>query len=218
MQAIILAAGKGERLRPLTLKTPKPLLRVHDKALIEYHIEELVKTGVKHIVINVSWLADQIIEALGNGERWGITITYSHEGEEPLETGGGILKALKNFKSNSKFVVVNGDVKTDFDFGKLSKLNDKLAHLILISNPKHHPDGDFSIAKDKSLSPDGGEKFTFSGIGIYSTKLFEDCQPGKFKLAPLLRQLMKKKLVTGELYTGQWTDVGTIERYKQINK
>ena len=219
MRAIILAAGKGERMRPLTLVKPKPLLEVCGKSLIEHHIENLKHAGITDIVINVSWLAQQIMQKLGSGENYGVKIRYSYEGEEPLETGGGILKALP-LLNEEPFLVVNGDIKTDFPFEKLlNKDLNSLAHLILVNNPPHNSSGDFSIGKDKTLEhiSDSSKKFTFSGIGIYTPELFENLQAGTFSITPILKQKMQHSEITGELYNGQWDDIGTVERLLEIN-
>ncbi len=217
MQALILAAGKGERMRPLTLIKPKPLLEVCGTTLIEHHIINLKKAGIDNIVINVSWLAQQIMKKLGSGNQYGVKIRYSFEGDEPLETGGGIHKAL-SLLGDEPFLVVNGDIKTDIDFTSIKAAPDKLAHLVLVDNPPHNPNGDFHLHEMKLLSniKSSGNK-TYSGIGIYNPKLFEACQPGKFSVVPLLKQAMKKNLVSGQFYNGQWDDIGTIERLTNIN-
>ena len=217
MQALILAAGKGERMRPLTLVKPKPLLEVCGTTLIEHHIINLKKAGFEDIVINVSWLAQQIMKKLGSGNQYGVKIRYSFEGDEPLETGGGMFKAL-NLLGNESFLVVNGDVKTDIDFTSIKALPHKLAHLVLVKNPNHNPNGDFYINKNHSLSHlNSTEKLTYSGIGIYKPKLFESCQAGKFSVVPLLKEAMNQKKISGQFFNGQWDDIGTIERLTEIN-
>ncbi len=216
MRALILAAGKGERMRPLTLFKPKPLLEVCGIPLIEHHIINLKKAGFKQIVINVSWLAQQIMQRLGNGSQFGVEIRYSYEGEEPLETGGGMLKALP-LLNNEAFLVVNGDIFTDFDFSKTSIQDDKLAHLILVKNPEHNANGDFALSEEKLLTNNNQQKFTYSGIGIYHPKLFKDVQAGKFSVIPLVKQAIAKKLVSGQIHQQQWDDIGTIERLTAIN-
>ena len=219
MRAIILAAGKGERMRPLTLVKPKPLLEVCGKSLIEHHIENLKHAGITDIVINVSWLAQQIMQKLGSGENYGVKIRYSYEGEEPLETGGGILKALP-LLNEEPFLVVNGDIKTDFPFEKLlNKDLNSLAHLILVNNPPHNSSGDFSINDDESLNhiSASSNKYTYSGIGIYTPELLKNLQAGTFSITPILKQKMQNSEITGELYEGQWDDIGTIERLLEIN-
>lgn len=211
MKAMILAAGKGERLRPLTLHTPKPLIRVGGVPLIEYHLRALAAAGFTEIVINHAWLGQQIEDYLGDGSRFGVSIQYSAEGE-PLETGGGIFKALPLLGDNP-FVVVNGDIWTDYDFAALRKPCAGLAHLVLVDNPPHHPTGDFCLIESQvqDAQPDG-PALTYSGIAVLSPALFRGCEPGAFKLAPLLRTAMAAGHVTGEHLQGHWVDVGTHER------
>ncbi len=217
MQALILAAGKGERMRPLTLVKPKPLLEVCGTTLIEHHITNLKKAGFDDIVINVSWLAQQIMKKLGSGNQYGVKIRYSFEGSEPLETGGGMHKAL-SLLGDEPFLVVNGDIKTDIDFTCIKPVSNKLAHLVLVNNPSHNQNGDFHLNKDQNLSYlNSTAKLTYSGIGIYNPKLFKPCQPGKFSVVPLLKEAMSQKMVTGQFYNGQWDDIGTIQRLTEIN-
>jgi len=215
MKAMILAAGRGERMRPLTDVLPKPLLEVQGKALIVWHIEKLAKNGFKKIVINIAHLGYKIPELLGDGSKWGVSIAYSDEQEEGgLESAGGIIKALL-LLGNETFLVVNGDVFTDYDFQKNKELEDGiLAHLILVPNPEHNPEGDFAL--DGNLVVDN-KQYTFSGIGYYSPKLFEGVPYGKSALAPLLREAMKEGRVTGEFYEGRWLDIGTPERLERLN-
>lgn len=220
MRVIILAAGKGERMRPLTLVKPKPLLEVCGTSLIEHHIINLKKAGFEDIVVNICWLGQQIMKKLGSGSQYGVKIRYSSESPEPLETGGGMLKALP-LLGDEPFLVVNGDVKTDFDFSVFYNfnLNNKLAHLLLVNNPDHNPNGDFSIDDKQYLDFDSDKpKYTYSGIGIYSPKLFKDSIQGKFSVVPLLKKAMQKHLVIGEVYNGSWNDIGNIERLLEINK
>lgn len=226
MKAMILAAGRGERLRPLTDELPKPLLTVSGKSLIERHIESLASAGMTEIVINHAWLGEKIETTLGDGSQYGVQIVYSPEGEQGLETGGGIVHALPLLtdkgQSDEPFVVINGDVVTDFDFQSLPEQIEGLAHLVLVPNPGHHPDGDFSLSEGR-VSQLGSNLLTFSGIGIYqpslfSEKRFAECRGGYFPLAPLLRQAMDQELVTGTLYEGLWIDVGTPERLKEAEK
>lgn len=217
MKAMILAAGKGERMRPLTLHTPKPLVRAGGVPLIEYHLRALHEAGFHDVVINHAWLGQQIEDYLGDGERLGLGITYSPEGE-PLETGGGIFRALP-LLGDQPFMVVNGDVWTDYDFSALRVPLAGLAHLVLIDNPEHHPEGDFSLIDGQVRdSSDAGTRLTYSGIAILHPKLFAGCQAGAFKLAPLLRAAMGQGQVTGEHFTGQWVDVGTHERLAQVEQ
>lgn len=215
---MILAAGRGERMRPLTDHTPKPLLPVGGKPLIVWHIENLAAAGFRDIVINHAHLGQQIEAALGNGKRFGVSIRYSPEAEA-LETAGGIANAL-TLLGDESFLVVNGDVFVDIDFsGMRNKLQqNQLAWLLMVDNPEHHPQGDF-VLKHGLVLEDGENKLTFSGIGVYHPALFETVQPGsKAKLAPLLRAAMVAGNVGGGHLKGRWTDVGTPERLKQLDQ
>lgn len=217
MKALILAAGRGERMRPLTDKTPKPLLTIGNKALIEYHIEALAKAGITELVINCAWLGQQIIDALGDGSRYGVTIVYSDEGEQALETAGGIINAL-NLLGNDPFIVVNGDIWCDYDFARLPSSIKGLAHLVMVDNPEHNVEGDFSLQDDGTLENEGSNKLTFSGIGIYKAELFKNIPAGIQPLAPLLRQVIQQGMVSGEKYRGVWLDIGTPERLEEVNQ
>ena len=211
MKAMILAAGKGERMRPLTLTTPKPLVRAGGVPLIEYHLRALADAGFTQIVINHAWLGQQIEDYLGDGSRYGVSIQYSAEGE-PLETGGGIFRALP-LLGDEAFVVVNGDIWTDYDFSVLHQPIAGLAHLVLAPNPAHHPSGDFHLIDGQVRdSQPGSTNLTYSGIAVLHPQLFEGCSAGAFKLAPLLRTAMANGQVSGERLNGQWVDVGTHER------
>jgi MurNAc alpha-1-phosphate uridylyltransferase len=214
---MVLAAGRGERMRPLTDATPKPLLVVGGKRLIEYHLERLAHAGFRDIVINTAWLGDRIEAALGRGERYGLAITYSHERPEALETGGGIFQALPLLGS-APFLIVNGDVWTDIDFGALRREppRDALAHLVLVPNPPQHARGDFRLGQGL-VSEGEGERYTYSGIGIYRPELFAGCTAGKFPLLPLLRQAIAARRLSGELHTGRWYDIGTVERLQMLD-
>ena len=215
MKAMILAAGKGERLRPLTLHTPKPLVRVGGVPLIEYHLQALAAAGFTEIVINHAWLGQQIEDHLGDGSRFGVSIWYSAEGE-PLETGGGIFKALP-LLGDKPFAVVNGDIWTDYSFAGLRTPLTGLAHLVLVDNPAHHPTGDFCLAGTQVLDAQpGSDTLTYSGIAVLSPALFEGAGAGAFKLAPLLRKAIAAGRVTGERLQGQWVDVGTHERLAEV--
>ncbi|OFJ42625.1 mannose-1-phosphate guanylyltransferase [Pseudomonas koreensis] len=211
MKAMILAAGKGERMRPLTLTTPKPLVRAAGVPLIEYHLRALAAAGFNEVVINHAWLGQQIEDHLGDGSRFGLSIQYSPEGE-PLETGGGIFRALP-LLGDDAFLVVNGDIWTDYDFSVLHQPINGLAHLVLADNPPHHPKGDFTLidGKVQDGEPDA-QTLTYSGIAVLHPQLFDGCSAGAFKLAPLLRNAMAKGEVTGERLKGHWVDVGTYER------
>ena len=216
MKAMILAAGRGERLRPLTDSTPKPLLEVRGKPLIVYHLEALRKAGFCEIVINLSWLGDQIQTRLGNGSVFGVSIEYSEEAEA-LETAGGILQALPLL--GERFVVVNGDVFTDYDFVGLKKdekTDDYPAHLVLVDNPQHNDAGDFSL-EQTIVGNEGSPRVTFSGIAQYHRRLFDGLAPGKQALAPLLRAAAARGQVSGELFHGDSVDIGTAERLRGLN-
>lgn len=213
--AMILAAGRGERMRPLTDHTPKPLLCVAGKPLIVWHIERLAAAGITELVINHAHLGEQIEQALADGSRWGVRIRYSREGQgKALETGGGILKALP-LLGEEPFLVVNGDIWCDCDYARIRPLPSALAHLLLVDNPPHHPEGDFCL--DGSRVVDRSPRLTFSGIGIYDPTLFADASPGAFPLAPLLRQAMTAGHVSGEHLQGDWVDVGTPRRLAELD-
>ena len=213
---MILAAGRGERMRPLTDTSPKPLLKVQGKALIEYHIENLVKAGVKEIVINHAWLGHMLPEQLGDGSRWGINISYSAEGALGLETAGGIINALP-LLGDEPFILVNGDIFCDFDFSQLRSDTDSLVHLVMVPNPVQHPEGDFFL-QDGRLVDQGCEKYTYSGIGVYSPSFFTGMSIERRALGPLLRQGIQSNTISGQLHQGEWRDIGTPERLAQLNK
>lgn len=217
LKAMILAAGLGTRMRPLTLKTPKPLLPLNGKPLIEYHVQRLVEAGFVDIVINHAWLGEQIEEYLGNGSQYGANIQYSAEGD-PLETAGGIRQALPLLVEDSceQFVVVNGDVFTNYPFAQLKDLNPKGSYLVLVPNPEHNPTGDFVLENDQVIS-EGADRYTFSGISVLSADMFHHLSAGEpASLAPILRSEIDKGCVSGELFTGYWADVGTPQRLKEI--
>lgn len=214
MRAMILAAGKGERMRPLTLHTPKPLIPVAGVPLIEYHLRALARAGFREVVINHAWLGEKIEAYLGDGAQFGLQITYSREAQ-PLETGGGIYRALQ-YLADEPFVVVNGDIWTDYDFAGLRKPLTGLAHLVLMSNPEHHPEGDFSLQGERVVMPSTSDSLTYTGIAVLHPELFADCAGGAFRLAPLLRQAIAQDKVSGEQFTGHWIDVGTEERLAAV--
>jgi len=217
MRAMILAAGRGERMRPLTDHTPKPLLKVAHRALIEHHLTALMTAGIHDVVINHAYLGIQIEQYLGDGQRYGLRITYSPE-SEGLETGGGIHNALP-LLGDEPFLVVNGDIWTDYPFTSLVHRvlhTGDLAHLILVKNPEHNPDGDFILSAERVVTS-GANKYTFSGIACYKPAFFAHCSPGKFPLAPMLRQAIAGGQVSGELYMGGWVDVGTPERLTALD-
>lgn len=214
MKAMILAAGRGERMRPLTDKTPKPLLQAGGRALIEYHLANLKQAGIHEVVINHAWLGRQIEAALGDGSRYGLSIRYSAEGEA-LETAGGIQRALP-LLGETPFIAINGDIWTDYSLDMLPRDPAGLAHLVLVENPPHHPAGDFQLDSGY-VAAQGAACLTFSGIGVYRPALFSGVAPGKAPLAPLLRAAMAKREVTGEHYTGRWFDIGTPERLAELD-
>jgi MurNAc alpha-1-phosphate uridylyltransferase len=217
MKAMVLAAGRGERMRPLTDREPKPLLRVGGKRLIEWHLERLAAAGFREVVINTAWLGDQIEAALGTGARFGLSIVYSHERPEALETGGGIFQALP-LLGDAPFLIVNGDVWTDVDFAPLRRepAATALAHLVLVRNPPQHARGDFRLERGLVLEGEG-ERFTYSGVGIYRPAMFAGCAPGKFPLLPLLRRAIADRALTGEVHRGRWFDIGTVERLNALD-
>jgi len=213
MKALIFAAGRGERMRPLTDTTPKPLLRAGGKRLIEWHLENLGNAGVRNVVINTSHLAEQFAAALGDGARWSLRIAYSYEGPRPLETGGGMLRALPLLGAEP-FIAVNGDIWTDLDFSTLPQDPPGLAHLVLVDNPEHHPRGDFGLQHGLVLDE---PRLTFAGIGVYRSELLVGQAPGKFPLAPILRAAMRDEKVSGEHFRGAWCDIGTPQRLAAID-
>ncbi|MEM1402838.1 MAG: N-acetylmuramate alpha-1-phosphate uridylyltransferase MurU [Pseudomonadota bacterium] len=216
MRVMLLAAGKGERMRPLTLKTPKPLLRVGGRPLIARHLDRLSAAGVREVVINVSWLGEQITEFCGDGSDWGLNIQYSRE-EEPLETAGGLVQALRLLGSET-FLVVNADVLTDYPLEELlhRQLKPRTGHLVLVSNPPQHSNGDFSLSGDR-VTPRGDATYTFSGIALYHPTFFAECSEGKQPLLPLLLSAIDEGRLSGEHFVGTWHDVGTPERLADLD-
>ncbi len=204
-------------MRPLTLERPKPLLEVGGRPLIVHHLHALAMAGFRDLVVNLSWLGTQIREALGDGERYGVNLRYSDEGPEPLETGGGIFRALP-LLGPGPFVVLNGDVWTDYPYARLRELLQPadLAHLVLVPNPVHNPDGDFVLDRSRIVEGEG-ERHTFSGVGVYRPELFDGCQDGIFKLAPLLRSSARAGRLSGELFDGDWLDIGTVQRLAELD-
>lgn len=232
MKALIFAAGLGERMRPLTEHTPKPLLSAGGKPLIEWQLEKLAAIGVREVVINTSWLAAQFPQVLGNGERWGLQLHYAYEGEIPLETGGGMQHALQWLTAGSApdaaFIAVNGDIHSDFDFAHLPRAPAGDAHLVLVDNPAQHPRGDFALEGERVH--DGHEpRLTFAGIALYRPAILRDWRdvigdaagadatPPRFKLAPLLYAAIARGRVSGQHHAGSWTDVGTPQRLAQLD-
>jgi MurNAc alpha-1-phosphate uridylyltransferase len=215
MKAMILAAGRGERMRPLTDTIPKPLLPVAGKPLIVHHVERLAAAGIRQLVINHAHLGEMIEARLGDGSAWGLQIRYSPE-ERALETGGGIYRALP-LLGEAPFLVVNGDVWCDLDFSRLQLPPGMLAHLVLVPNPAHHPQGDFELQGER-ITEGSGDRLTFSGIGVYHPRLFASCRAGAFPLAPILRAAMAEDKVSGFCHQGLWVDVGTPERLKDLEQ
>ena len=225
MKAMILAAGLGKRMRPLTNHVPKPLLLIAGKPLIEYHIERLVAAGIQDIVINHAYLGEQIEQCLGDGSRWGANISYSREGE-PLETGGGIYRALP-LLGDQPFLVVNSDVWSDYPLQQLLLRQGagsmKLVHLVLTPNPEHNPEGDFILLPSEHVVEQGegqdkGQGLTFTGLSLLHPNLFNGCEPGSFPLRGLLVEAMQAGQASGECYRGQWVDVGTPQRLLELDK
>nr|WP_315277297.1 nucleotidyltransferase family protein [uncultured Acinetobacter sp.] len=221
MKAMILAAGMGNRMRPLTLHTPKPLLKVGGKPLIVWHIEKLQKIGVQEIVINTAWLGEKLVDALGDGSQFGVKILWSHEGQG-LETAGGIIKALP-LLGNEPFILVNGDVWTTMDFAPLLnvQLQDDLAHLVLVENPVQHPQGDFTLSGNKAYTFEqarSGENLTYSGVAVMHPQMFDGLESGKRPLAPLLKQAMQQEKISAHKLQGVWMDVGTPERLNALDQ
>ncbi|MEO9078441.1 MAG: N-acetylmuramate alpha-1-phosphate uridylyltransferase MurU [Rhodanobacter sp.] len=226
--ALIFAAGLGERMRPLTDHTPKPLLSVGGKPLIEWHLEKLASAGVHYVVINTSHLAEQFPASLGDGSRWGLRIRYAYEGPTPLETGGGMLNALP-LLGPEPFIAISADVWCDADLGRLPTVPVGLAHLLMVDNPSHHAEGDFALDEHGVLHPSGEPKLTFSGIGVFRREFLRDWEAvagtpsapsassASFKLRPMLLHAMTHHSVTGSHHAGRWTDVGTAARLQQID-
>lgn len=215
MKGMILAAGRGERLRPHTDITPKPLIQVGEHRLIEYHLINLANAGITDIIINTSWLADQIEATLGDGSRYSVKIVYSFEGDEALETAGGIVNALP-LLDDEPFIVVNGDIWCDYDMSQLVSADlTHEAHLVLVNNPEHNASGDFAL-EDGFISNNGERMLTYSGIGLYTPEFFAAIPPGKKALGPILRKKSDQNRISGEFYNGKWVDIGTIERLAQL--
>ena len=220
MRAMILAAGRGERMRPLTDKMPKSMLEVNAKPLIQYHVENLVQAGIVDIVINHALFGEQIEACLNDGKALGASITYSVEGDQPLETAGGIVRALP-LLGDKPFVTVNADIWTDFPFQDLLRKSDDLpndsAHLILVDNPEHNPEGDFALSDEKVINQ-GEPMLTYSGVSIFTPGFFKDCTSGSAPLAPILRLAVSQGRVTGSHYQGRWQDIGTPERLSDLRQ
>lgn len=220
MRAMILAAGRGERMRPLTNKTPKSMLEVNGKPLIQYHVEHLVQAGIVDIVINHAQFGDQIEDYLGDGKIWGARIIYSPEDDNPLDTAGGIVEALP-LLGEEPFITVNADIWTDFPFQQLLNLSEDLvnhsAHIVLVDNPDHNVKGDFFLS-DNSVLNIGDSMLTFSGISVFKPEFFKDCVSGSAPLAPMIRRAASQGRVSGSHYQGQWRDIGTPERLHKLRQ
>ncbi|MEM8492271.1 MAG: N-acetylmuramate alpha-1-phosphate uridylyltransferase MurU [Pseudomonadota bacterium] len=217
MRAMILAAGKGERMRPLTEQIPKPLLSVADKPLIEHQLERLIDAGFSEFVINVSWLGQQIIDYLGDGRGRGVRIQYSIE-ETPLETAGGVVKALPLLGSKP-FLLVNSDIWSDFDFRQILSLEvgARRGHLVLVANPVHHPSGDFDL-RESLIEIGGATTYTYSGIGVYHPGFFAGYDAEPLPMRPLLDRAISEKRLSGSLFDGTWLDIGTPGRLRELNE
>jgi N-acetyl-alpha-D-muramate 1-phosphate uridylyltransferase len=215
MKAMVLAAGRGERMRPITDTLPKPLVPVAGKPLIGYHLERLAHVGITEVVINLSWLGERISSALGSGRDYGLSITYSEEGPVPLETGGGIFKALP-LLGPRPFLVVNGDTWSDIDYGHLALEDGATGRIVLVPNPTHNTRGDFGIDGDLVVEGDA-DRFTYSGVGVYRPEFFEGCSPGRFPMLPLLKRAIAARVLKGEVHRGEWCDVGTPQRLAALD-
>lgn len=217
MKAMILAAGRGERMRPLTDHCPKPLLKAGKYTLIEYHIMALHKAGIDDIIINTGWLGEQLPDVLGDGSKFGVAIQFSHEGHPALETAGGIINALPQF-GGSDFIVVNGDIYTDYDYSRLSLGNEFDAHIVLIENPTHNPKGDFSINGQHVVAAVDSHTYTYSGIAVYNERFFRGVAAQRLALKPLLDRAIDRRRLSGDLFKGEWKDIGSVERLDALNK
>lgn len=216
VSAMVLAAGRGERMRPLTDHRPKPLLEAGGRPLIGWQLVSLADAGIRRVVVNLGWLGEQIRDLVGDGRAYGLQITYLEEGFPALETGGGILNALP-FLGGDPFLVINGDIWSDVRYADLRCPRESLAHLLLVPNPEHNPGGDFRLDGDR-VGPRGPGALTFSGIGLYRAELFRDCQPGRFPLAPVLDAAIRRNQVTGQLHAGEWLDVGDPDRLERLRR
>ena len=228
MKALIFAAGLGERMRPLTDHTPKPLLQAGGKSLVAWHLEKMAAIGVRDVVINTSWLAEQFPQTLGAGERWGMRITYSYEGPSPLETGGGLLHAL-HLLGDAPFLLVNGDIWTDCDFAHLPCEPEGLAHLVMVDPPAQAAHGDFALDEEGLVRAEGARLLTYAGLGVYRPQLLQGWrdivtdagmheEPPRFRLAPVLRAHMSSGRISGQYHQGRWTDVGTPQRLGDLER
>ena len=215
MKAMVMAAGRGERMRPITDKLPKPLVPVAGKPLIVYHLERLAAAGVRDVVVNLSWLGDQIRAALGDGREYRLSISYSQEPAQPLETGGGIFKALP-LLGPGPFLVVNGDTWSDIDYSHLALEDGADGRIVLVPNPTHNLRGDFGIDGDFVVDRET-DRFTYSGVGVYRPEFFDGCSSGRFPMLPLLKRAIAARVLRGEVHRGEWCDVGTPERLATLD-
>ena len=215
MIAMILAAGRGERLRPVTENVPKSLVEVNGQTLLERHLQSLAKGGVETVVINLGWLGDQITERIGSGGEFGLNVVYSQEGDNTLETGGGIYRALPALGADP-FLVINADIYTDMPLPDMQLGDDDMAHLVCVPVPEDKTSGDFAIV-DGRIRNDGEPMFTFSGVSVYRPDFFTDCAPGRFSVVPMLRAAADADRISGSIYSGLWRDVGTPERLAELN-
>ncbi len=220
MRAMILAAGRGERLRPLTDTTPKPLFKVGDQSLIERHLERLALAGFREVVINLAHLGDMIRDTLGNGSNWGLNIHYSQEPPGALDTGGGIAQALP-LLGDAPFAIINGDVFTQYPLARLRAIKCSHGHLVLVPNPEHNPKGDFAlqggyVAHDNI--PEDQPRYTFSGISVYHPRFFDSSGSGRYSVVPMLFKAAALQQVTGEIYRGTWHDIGTLDRLEALQE
>jgi N-acetyl-alpha-D-muramate 1-phosphate uridylyltransferase len=216
MKAMLLAAGRGERMRPLTDACPKPLLEVAGRPLIAWHLERLARSGIHEVLINLSWLGEMIATALGDGSRYGVAIQYSREPWPALETGGGLFQALP-LLGDGPFLLVNGDVFTDIDFAALRIAPDDLAQLVLVPNPPQHLNGDFWLSSEGRIQSEDGERLTYSGVALLRPELFAGAMPGRFPLLPWLVRARDAGRLGGQRHDGQWMDIGTPERLAQLD-
>jgi MurNAc alpha-1-phosphate uridylyltransferase len=215
-RAMILAAGRGERMRPLTDDRPKPLLQAGGRSLIEYHLDRVARAGIREVVVNLAWQGTKLRDALGNGERYGLSIRYSDEGASALETAGGIFKAL-DWLVPGPFLVVNGDIWTDWQLDPgFEMAAEDLAHLVLVPNPDHHPRGDFGLSGDR-VTDGEAPRWTFSGIGVYREEFFAGCVPGAFPLLPLFKRAIAAGRASGAVHGGRWFDIGTPARLAALD-
>ena len=216
-KAMLLAAGRGERLKPLTDSLPKPLMQVGSMSLIEHNLLKLKASGIEEVVINVCYRAKQIMEQIGDGQRYGLKVIFSYEPNKPLGTGGGVSQALR-FLGDAPFILLSSDIWTDYPFDQLRLLADQVAHLVMVENPYFHPKGDYSLLPTGLLDPEVEPKYTYGNIAIIHPDLFKESVDHSFPIANLFVKGMQAKKISGELYRGKWFNVGTIEELKRLNQ